>query len=124
MDVALSTSCVDESGTEHAGGEPHRGQCGPRSTAKADHGRALGGCLEPQLISSFLSGFLSTLIKVDSDLAGKLRKGEKLMLTSLEMKMGVKTQCEVLLCKKTNSFFIPPGVLVAQPVVATGFFSI
>lgn len=124
VDVALSASCVDESGADHAGGEPHGGQCGPRPTAKADNGRALGGCLEPQLISSFISGFLSTLRKVDSDLAGKLRKGEKLMLTSLEMKMASEDSLWSAAVQKNNPFFIPLGVLVAQLLVATRFSSI
>lgn len=59
---------VRVSRAEHQGGVPHRGQC------RSGHGKELGCCLEPQLVVSFLSGFLWKLRKVDSALADQFTK--------------------------------------------------
>lgn len=79
MGMTLSVRYVCGSSAEHGGGEPHRGQCRLGPTTRADHcGKALGWCLEPRLIFSFLSEFLLTLRKVDLNLVGKLTKGRKI----------------------------------------------
>lgn len=60
---------------EHEGWTAVNADAGPPT--KADHGKALGGCLEPRLRVSFLFGFLLSLRRVHSALASNLTKRKK-----------------------------------------------
>ena len=60
------------------GSQAPQGSVQARASHEADpHCKVRGWCLEPWLIFSFLSEFLTTLSKVGLALAGKFTKGRK-----------------------------------------------